>query len=96
VLAPILLVLFLSGHASAAWATAMPPPTPPVTANPFLPDQRNLSDCVGALERPGCGSAARGSSSQTAVFIVMFAGMSFIFIRIAIGVRKNRANMGNS
>jgi hypothetical protein len=74
-------------------AASAPDPTPPpvVTANEFLPDERNLSECVGVLERPGCGSEERGGSAQTIVFVVMLGAMALIFTRIAIGVRQNRA-----
>ncbi len=79
-----------------------PPPSsgfsepPVVTANEFLPEDRDLSACVGTLEKSGCGSEQRGGSSLTAVFIVMIAGMALIFTRIAIGVRKNRAGMDDT
>jgi hypothetical protein len=66
-------------------------PAPPVTDNDFIPQERNLSECVGLLDRPGCGSEERGGAGQTIVFVVMLGAMGVIFTRIAIGVRKNRA-----
>ena len=39
-----------------------------VTVSDFIPDERNLSDCVGLVEKPGCGSEARGGWGQAAVF----------------------------
>lgn len=74
-------------------ASALPTsvePEPPVTANEFLPENRDLTDCIGALQRPGCGSEARGGWRQTLVFVVMGAAMVFVFTRVAIGVRRNR------
>ncbi len=59
-------------------------------ANPFLPESRDLSDCVGTLERPGCGSESRGGWHQNAVAIVMIAGLLFVFGRIAWGVRRGQ------
>jgi hypothetical protein len=64
---------------------------PPVTASDFLPDDANLSDCIGLVERPGCGSEARGGIGQTAVFVALVAGLGLIFWRITAGVRRNRA-----
>jgi hypothetical protein len=66
------------------------PDRPPVTANDFLPEERNLSDCVGALERPGCGSEARGGWRQTLVFLVVAAGLALVFGRIAWSARRSR------
>ena len=79
-------------------AAATPEPTPSVptatvpvvTANEFLPTDRDLTDCVGVLEKPGCGSAQRGGTATTIVFIVMLLAMVGIFARIAVGVRQNR------
>jgi hypothetical protein len=71
-------------------STAPPPTAPVVTANEFLPTDRDLSDCVGVLEKPGCGSQARGGTAITVVFIIMLLAMVLIFARIAVGVRQNR------
>jgi hypothetical protein len=94
-----LVVLFgsaVGGGAALAASTRVPPSTAPpstapvVTANEFLPTDRDLSDCVGVLEKPGCGSQARGGTAITVVFIVMLLAMVLIFARIAVGVRQNR------
>ena len=66
------------------------PTAPVVTANEFLPTDRDLTDCVGVLEKPGCGSEERGGAATTVVFVVMLLAMALIFGRIAIGVRQNR------
>jgi hypothetical protein len=63
------------------------PPTED-TVNDFFPEERDLTDCLGALERPGCGSSARGGWGQTAVFGVMITGLVVVFGRIAWGARR--------
>lgn len=65
-------------------------PIPPVTVTDFYPEESNLSDCVGLVERPGCGSEERGGWRQTAVFGLLVVGLGIIFWRIAVGVRRNR------
>ena len=91
-----------TARADAAWEprpvamTATVPDPPPDTVNEFLPDERNLSDCVGVLEKPGCGSKERGGMMMNVVFLVVIGGMSFIFWRIIVGVRKNRAALDRS
>ncbi len=90
----IVLAAASTSAASASTVGAIAPdptPPPPVTDNAFIPDERNLSECVGLLDRPGCGSDERGGAGQTAVFVVMLGAMGLIFTRIAVGVRKNRA-----
>ncbi len=96
--------LLITTHPTTAQAAAAAPPVaaipvegvtdvpdrPPVTANDFLPEERNLSDCVGALERPGCGSEARGGWRQTLVFLVVAAGLVLVFGRIAWSARRSR------
>ena len=75
-------------------ATTQPPNTqppntqPPISANEFIPDDRDLTSCIGVLERPGCGSESRGGWRQTLVFGALFVGLVFIFGNVARGVRK--------
>ena len=80
----------LAASPPAPSPTAPPATVPVVTANEFLPTDRDLSDCVGVLEKPGCGSQARGGTAITVVFIIMLLAMVLIFARIAVGVRQNR------
>ena len=88
----------------AAQATAPPaePTAPPTTeleideANPFLPENRNLSDCVGMLQRPGCGSESRGGWHQNIVAIVMVSGLLLVFGRVAWAVRRSQKNAAAS
>ena len=71
-------------------ATDPPPPPPPVTENEFLPEERNLGDCVGALERPGCGSEERGGWRLTLVLVAVGTGLVVIIGRIVWAARRNR------
>jgi hypothetical protein len=83
-----------------AQATTPPPEpaAPPTTelvideANPFLPAERDLTDCIGMLQRPGCGSASRGGWHQNAVAIAMVSGLLIAFGRVAWVVRRGQKN----
>ena len=72
------------------------PVEPPTTANDFFPEERDVTDCLGTVERPGCGSKARGGWRQTLVFIAMFIGLLVVFGRVAIGVSRNRKKVDQS
>jgi len=84
--------------ASSAGASSEPvtdePSTPPTvdepstTINEFIPTDRDLTDCLSALPRPGCGSEARGGWHQAAVFAVMVVGLGVIGTRVVIGLRR--------
>ena len=54
--------------------------------NVYVPD-KNLSDCVGTLERPNCGSTAKGGRGTYLTFLALILGLAFIFWRIARGVK---------
>jgi hypothetical protein len=69
---------------------------PVVTANPFLPEEADLTSCVGMLQRPGCGSEERGGGHQYAVAAVMFGGLLLVFGRVAWGVRRSQKNAAAS
>lgn len=60
------------------------------TANPFLPENADLTACVGTLQRPGCGSRERGGLHQNLVAIAMIGGLLIIFGRVGWGVARNR------
>lgn len=66
------------------------------TVNPFLPDEQDLTACVGTLQRPGCGSSARGGWHQDLVAIAMVGGLVVVFGRVFWGVARNRRNMTRS
>jgi hypothetical protein len=66
-----------------------------ITSATTIPDSlggMDYSACVGLYPKPGCGtkpelSGDRGGTMQIAVFGILIAGMVFIGIRIARGVR---------
>jgi hypothetical protein len=60
------------------------------TANPFIPDDVDLSQCVGTLPRPGCGSEERGGWHQNLVAIAMVGGLLIVFGRVAWGVARSQ------
>jgi hypothetical protein len=61
------------------------------TINEFMPQERALSDCLGALPKPNCGSEARGGWAQTTVFVALLGGLAFIAWRIVAASRRARA-----
>jgi hypothetical protein len=73
-----------------AWRLTMPEPEPTPTTNPFIPEDRNLSDCVSSVPQPGCGSKARSGWRQWLVFGVIALAIAFIGWRIVRLVRRNR------
>lgn len=58
--------------------------------NVFLPEG-NLSDCVGTVERPNCGSTEKGGTGTYLTLGVLVLGLAFIFWRISIGIRSRDA-----
>ncbi len=91
----IVLVALLGGPSPAnASSGDEPAPTPTevpvVTANPFLPEEADLTSCIGMLQRPGCGSEERGGWRQYAVAVVMVGGLVIVFGRVFWGVARNR------
>lgn len=99
ILFALTLVVGLFGpHTAHATVAPVDPSTPTTTelvideANPFLPEDRDISDCVGTLQRPGCGSEARGGWHQELVAIAMVGGLLIVFGRVAWGVRRSQRN----
>jgi hypothetical protein len=89
--AVLLALMAVAVLAGAPVAASTPPPNPPPTTlaeNPFIPRDQNISDCVSALPRPGCGSEAQGGWRQTLVFGVVLAGLAFIGWRIVRSLRR--------
>jgi len=73
---------------TTAAATNDPNLTPNSLAdNVYLPN-RNLSDCVGTLERPDCGSPQKGGKGMYMTFAVLILGLGFVMWRVAMSVRK--------
>ncbi len=76
--------------AAIAVAAAPDPTVPPVTANPYLPPDRSLNECISSLPKPDCGSKARGGWHQYFVLIALVLGLGVIGWRIIAGVRQGR------
>ena len=55
--------------------------------NEFLPTDRDLTECISAMPKPGCGSEARGGWRQTAVFLAVLGGLGFIAWRVIASAR---------
>ena len=77
-----------AGHTMAAATDPVGTDLPVDTANPFLPENRDVTDCVGTVQRPGCGSEARGGWHQNLVAIAMIGGLFIVFGRVAWVVVK--------
>lgn len=56
--------------------------------NEFIPENVNISDCVSAVPRPGCGSEERGGWHQTLVLVALVAGLGVIGWRIVAAMRR--------
>ena len=81
------LVLTIHGPGATVAVSSEPPP-PPVTDNVFVPENRDLGECITAVPKPGCGSEARSDWHQGLVLGVMIAGLVIIGWRIVRGVRQ--------
>ena len=88
-------VAALAAPASADVAQGAPvvsaPTAPPDTLpepNVYIPEDRDLSDCLSSLPKPDCGSEDRGGAAQYITFAVLMLGMAFIGWRIFLGVRR--------
>ena len=79
--------------ASGDVSTDEVPPAPSDTVSDFYPDEANLSDCVGLVEKPGCGSDSRGGWHQMLVFVALFIGLGVILWRVSLGISANRARI---
>jgi hypothetical protein len=72
-------------------ATEAPDATvPEPTVNEFIPEERAISDCISAIQKPGCGSESRSDWHQWLVFVVLVAGMAFVGWRVVAGLRRQR------
>jgi hypothetical protein len=89
-----------TGDTSVAAPSSTPdetaPDRPVPTVSEFYPEDNNLSDCLGLVERPGCGSKARGGWRQSVVFAVLVVGLGLIVWRISVGVRSNRNSLSGT
>jgi hypothetical protein len=91
-----LLCLVALSMAPGAAASA-PPDDQPIATNDFLDLERDLSECISAVPKPGCGreptqAGDRGGSLQLALFGVMMTGVVVIGWRVTAAVRaRDRA-----
>jgi hypothetical protein len=74
----------------ATVSAAIGGPSTTVLDNDFIPEERDLSECISALPQPGCGSEARGGWRQTLVLAAIVAGLAFITWRIIRSARRKR------
>ena len=65
--------------------------SPEAPVNEFIPVDRDISECISAIPKPGCGSKARGGWHQTLVLLAILAGLALITWRIVVGARKAKA-----
>ncbi len=72
-------------------ATEQPTTSEPVATNDLIPQNNNVTDCIGTVERPNCGSKARADGHTYLVFLALAAGLAFIGWRIARGVKARDA-----
>ena len=56
--------------------------------NVFLPADRDLTECISSMPKPGCGSSAKGGWRQMVVFGLVLAGLGFIATRVIFTARR--------
>ena len=61
--------------------------------NVFIPEDANVSSCVGTMERADCGSKSKGGWRMYLTFAVLMSGMGFIGWRIALSIKARDAVM---
>ena len=59
--------------------------------NVFIPQDANVSSCVGTMERGDCGSKTKGGWRMYLTFGVLMSGMGFIGWRIARSIKARDA-----
>jgi len=80
-------LLIPSGRAAASTPPTIPPNGGPVATNDLLPQNNDVTNCVGTAEPANCGSKARADGHTYLVFLALILGLAFIGWRIARGVR---------
>ena len=70
-------------------------PVTGIAGNQFIPEDQNISSCVGTNERPNCGSKSKGGYHLYLVFAALFGGVGFIGWRVARGVKARDAVVNN-
>ena len=75
---------------TTATTTATTIDAPPAT-NDLIPDNNDVTNCIGTVEQANCGGKARADGHTYLVFGVLAAGMAFIGWRIARGIHARDA-----
>ena len=73
-------------------ATAPPTTEVPTVTNDLLPENNDVTNCVGTAESANCGSKARADGHTYLVFLALTGGLAFIGWRIARGVKARDAS----
>jgi NADH:ubiquinone oxidoreductase subunit 6 (subunit J) len=94
--------------AAPAGADAAPPATAPVPAAPgageavgsainndFIPPDVDLSECISANPRPGCGSENRSGWRQYLILAALLVGVVVIAWRITLAVRARDRSLSD-
>lgn len=88
-----MVAILLTAATPSLHAVATAPPSAPPVTNDLLPENNDVTNCIGTVERAGCGSRARADGHTYLVFLALTAGLGFIGWRIARGVRaRDRAH----
>ncbi|MEP7046264.1 MAG: hypothetical protein ABI949_06290 [Ilumatobacteraceae bacterium] len=87
----LVVALLLMAASPSLHAVASTPPNAPPVTNDLLPENNDVTNCVGTVERANCGSKARADGHTYLVFLALAAGLTFIGWRIARGVKARDA-----
>lgn len=77
--------------ANSAAVTTPASGTSGIGDNDFIPDDQNVGTCIGAVDRPDCGSKSKGGWRMYLTFAVLLSGMGFIGWRIARSIKARDA-----
>ena len=86
----VVLVAFAALAPSARIVAAESSPPDTVVDNEFIPDDRDLSECISAVPEPGCGSEGRSGWRQWLILAAILAGLAFIIWRVVRTARRTR------
>ena len=62
-----------------------------MVTNDLLPENNDVTNCIGTVEQANCGSKARADGHTYLVFLALILGLAFIGWRIARGVKARDA-----
>lgn len=86
-----MMMILAAAWLGASYETPAVATTPPTTVlDDFFPEAQPLDNCRGFLERPGCGSEARGGTAQAVLFGILLTGLAIIALRIWSSARRQR------